>query len=110
MRKLKTSDIMAFCRTVKKIGIKDEIKRISAESDDAKSAWDKGFELIYNIFDLATEKKSEKHLYEFLAEPFEMTAKEVEDMDLEKFIESVKEFASENNLTSFFKSAATLMK
>lgn len=108
MRKLKTSDIPAFCRCLKAIGIKSEIESIAVKSDNLKDAWGKGFELIYNIFDHATEVNGEKELYKFLAGPFEMTAKEIEDLDISVFFEFIKQLASENNLTGFFRSAAAL--
>lgn len=110
MRKLKTSDIPAFCRCLKNIGIKDEIKRLAQESNTAADAWENGFELIWNIFDLATEKKGEAQLYTFLADIFEMTAKELQDLPVDEFLEGIKQLASENNLDGFFSSAAKLMK
>lgn len=110
MRKLKTSDIPAFCRCLKKIGVKDQIQAISKEADSAKDMWDKGFDLIWGIFDLATEAEGENALYEFLAGPFEMSAKEVADLDFEILFANLKQLADENNLTVFFKSAAKLMK
>jgi hypothetical protein len=110
MRKLKTSDIPAFCRCLKNIGIKDEIKAIAADSSSAADAWDNGFQLIWNIFDLATEKAGEQHLYEFLAGPFETKPEDLADMDLDVFFAGCKQLADENNLSGFFKSAAKLMK
>lgn len=110
MRKLKTTDIPAFCRCLKKIGIKNEIQAIAKEADNAKDVWDKGFDLIWNIFDLATEAEGENALYEFLAGPFEMQPHEVADLDFETLFNNLKQLAEENNLTVFFKSAAKLMK
>lgn len=110
MRKLKTSDIPAFCRCLKKIGIKDEVKKIALEANDAQDAWSKGFDLLYNIFDLATEKKGEAHLYEFLADIFGKTAKELADMPLDEFINGVKQIATENDLRGFFSFAAQSMR
>ena len=110
MRKLKTSDIPAFCRCLKNIGIKDEVKKIAQESSTAAEACDKGFDLLWNIFDLSTEKKGEKHLYGFLSDVFEMPAEELENLDLDKFLAGTKQIAEENNLHGFFSSVAKLMK
>ena len=74
MRKLKTTDIPAFCRCIKRIGVKEEIKKIAKSADKLNDAWSQGFDLLWNIFDLATEKEGETHLYEFLAGPLEKTA------------------------------------
>lgn len=110
MRKLVASDIMSFCRCIKKIGVKDEIKKIAMSADSGKDAWNKGFELIYNIFDLATEKNGEANIYEFLSGPFEMPAEDVKNMELPEFITAVKKLATENNLMAFFGSATALMR
>ena len=50
----------------------------------------------------------EKELYKFLAGPFEMTAKEIEDLDISVFFEFIKQLSAENNLSGFFRSAASI--
>ena len=110
MRKLMTSDIPALCRTLKKLGIKEKVRDIAQETENVKEAWDKGFDLVWNIFDLATEVSGEKHLYEFLAGPFEMTPAEVESLELDVLFANLQQLAAENNLTTFFKFAAKSMK
>ena len=110
MRKLKTSDVLSFCRCLKKLGVKEKIQNIAKEADRAKDVWDRGFDMIWSIFDLATEAEGENALYEFLSGPFEMSAKEVADLDLETLFDNLKQLAAENNLTAFFKSAASSMK
>lgn len=109
MRKLKTSDIPALCRCLKNMGLKDQVQNIAKEADSASDAWARGFDLIWGIFDLATEKKGEKHLYDFLSGPFEMTPEELSDLPLDEFVSGVKEMASENNLSAFFGFAAKSM-
>lgn len=110
MRKLKTSDIPAFCRCLKKLGVKDKIQTIAKDASNVQDVWDRGFDLIWGIFDLATEAEGENALYEFLAGPFEMQPREVEDLDFEVLFGNLKQLAEENNLNLFFKSAAKLMK
>lgn len=110
MRKLKTTDLFAFARMMKAIGIKDEVRDIAQKSDTAAQAWDKGFELLYHAFDLATEKEGEKHVYEFLAGPFETTAEEIADLPLPEFFDKCRELAQENDLPAFFRSAGDLMR
>ena len=110
MRKLKTTDIPAFCRCLKKIGIKEEVQKIAKEANNAKDVWERGFDLIWSIFDIATEKKNEKYLYEFFAPIFEVEEKEFEDMQIDQLFEGFKQLAEENNLANFFKSAGALMK
>lgn len=110
MRKLKTDDIPAFCRCLKNIGIKDQIREIAQQANTVTDAWGKGFDMLWNIFDLVTEESGEKELYKFLARPFEMSPEEVENLPIDDLFNMVKKFAAENNLTGFFKSAAALMK
>lgn len=110
MRKLKTSDIPAACRCLKKLGVKDRIQAIAQKSDSAKDAWDQGFDLLWDVFDAATESDGEQQLYTFLSGPLEMTPEEVADLPIPDLIASLKELAEENDLTVFFKSAGALMK
>ena len=110
MRKLKTSDIPVLCRCVKKLGLKDTVKQIALDSNSLRDAWDKGFDLIWNLFDVATEQAGEMCIYEFLAGPFEMTPEEVRDLDMDILLENIQHIVRENNLVAFFKFAAVSMK
>ena len=110
MRKLKTRDIPALCRCLKKLGVKESFQKIAQESDTVAEAWDKGFDLIWDVFDSATEESGESVLYEFIAGPFEMTPEEVADLDFDEFSDLLKQLAQDNNLKAFFKSAAKSMK
>ena len=110
MRKLKTSDIPNLCRSLKKLGLKEKFRDLAQEADNAKDLWDRGFDIIWDLFDAATETGGEAAIYEFLAGPFEMTPEAVADLDLEILIDNCKQLAAENNLSTFFKSAARLMK
>lgn len=110
MRKLKTSDIPALCRSIKKLGLRERFKTLAQEANTGTDVWDRGFNLIWDLFDVATEVEGEMAIYEFLAGPFEMTAEEVRDLDLDKLIPNMQQLAAENNLAAFFKSAAKLMR
>lgn len=110
MRKLKTSDIPSFCRCLKKLGVKEKIQTIAKEANNVHDLWDKGFDLIWGIFDLATEAEGEQFLYEFFAGPFEMQPKEVADLSIDALFANLKQLSEENNLTDFFKFADRSMK
>ena len=110
MRKLKTSDIPVLSRCLKKLGLKEQFRELALKSDSVKDAWADGFDVVWNLFDAATEKSGESAIYEFLAGPFEMTPKQVADMDLDVLIEHLQRLVKENNLSSFFNIAARLMK
>ena len=110
MRKLKTRDVFAFARCLKKIGAKDRIQAVAQEANTVEDVWSLGFDLLWDIFDMATEAGSEGVIYDFLAGPFETTPEGVADMDLDEMFAGLKQLAEENNLLGFFKSAAKSMK
>lgn len=110
MRKLKTSDIPSFCRCLKKLGVREQFRAIAAEANTAKDVWDRGFDLVWGIFDAATEAPGENALYDFLAGPFETTSKCVADMDLGDLLAGIQELLNDENLMVFFKFAAASMK
>lgn len=110
MRKLATGDVFAFCRCLKKLGVKEQFKTIAQEADSAQDVWDRGFDLVWTLFDLATEQNGEEALCTFLAGPFEMTPEEVHSLHVDVLLGNLQQLAAENNLGSFFKSAARLMK
>lgn len=110
MRKLKTSDVPVFCRCIKRLGVKDQIRELALKANSAADVWAHGFDFVWNLFDIATEKNGEAAIYEFLAGPFEMTPEEVSDLELDALIGNVQQLVEENNLAGFFRSAAALMK
>ena len=110
MRKLKTSDIPVLSRCLKKLGIKDQFRELALKSDNTADLWSNGFDFMWNLFDVATEKSGEHAIYEFLSGPFEMTPKQVADLDLDILIEHMQRLVKENNLGTFFNIAARLMK
>ncbi len=110
MRKLKTSDVPVLSRCLKKLGLKEQFRELALKSDNAQDMWANGFDFIWNLFDTATEKSGESAIYEFLSGPFEMTPKQVADLDLDVLIENLQRLVKENNLGTFFGIAARLMK
>lgn len=110
MRKLITKDIFAACRALKACGAKDEIEKVAKTADTAADAWAKGFDLMWGIFDKATEKNAEQPIYDFFAGPFEMSADAVSEMELADLIDALRRLAEENNLIAFFRYVGKLMK
>lgn len=110
MRKLKTRDIPVLGRSLKTLGVKEQFRELAQKANSVSDVWSDGFDFVWNLFDAATETAGEKAIYEFLAGPFEMTPEQVADLDLDVLIENVQTLAKENNLVSFFKLAARLMK
>lgn len=110
MRKLKTRDIPAACRCIKRLGIKDDVRELAQNSKSLEGAWERGFEFVWHIFDLATETEGESLIYAFLAGPFEMTVEDVSDLDMPDLMAKLRQLCEENDLGSFFKSARALMR
>lgn len=110
MRKLKTGDIPVLCRTLKKLEVKDKIRAIAQEADTVRDIWEKGFDLVWDLFDVATEASGEMAIYEFLAGPFEMEPEQIKDLDLDILVQNLQQLAEENNLLVFFKLAAKSMR
>lgn len=110
MRKLKTSDVPALSRCLKKLGVKEQFRDLALKADSMADVWSNGFDLVWNLFDTATEQAGERAIYEFLAGPFEMTPEQVADLDLDVLIGMLRNLVTENNLGTFFGIAARLMK
>lgn len=109
MRKLITGDVPAFCRLLKKTGLKEELRGL-VKSAEGRDVEDVGYDAIWKIFDVITEAEGEGELYRFLAGPFEMQPEEIPEIELPDFIARMKRLIEENDLTVFFRSAAALMK
>lgn len=113
MRKLITADIPEAASVLKRIGVKakllDTIQRLDAAGSGADQI-SGGFELIWQLFDLATEAKAMQELYAFLARPFECSAAEVETMELTDLMDRLERLYTENNLSRFFGAVRLLMR
>lgn len=126
MRKLIASDIFAALRVVAAVEDKTDVKEIvkkivkeaeaEAEENDDEDAEKKNDEFIKSVgvgailklVEMASGKKAEAKIYEFLAGPLEMQPEDVKALPIPDFIESVKTIARENDLSSFFDSVLKL--
>ena len=109
MRKLQTRDLFSAGRMIKELDLKNTIKELGLKANKENS-YEIGAELILRIFEKASERKSEEKIYEFLAGPFEMNPEEVAKLELNSLLENMKKISDIENLKSFFKNAAQLMK
>ena len=82
--------------------LKDEILNLQSSNLEI------GFDVVFTIMEKVSEAKTEAALYDFLSGPLEVTAKEVEEMDLTKMITEFKESLDLENWLSFFKSVSAL--
>ena len=126
MRKLIASDVFAALRVVSAVEDKTDVKEIvkkivkeaeaEAEENDDEDAEKKNDEFIKSVgvgailklVEMASGKKAEEKIYEFLAGPLEMQPEDVKALPIPDFIENVKTIARENDLSSFFDSELKL--
>ena len=112
MREIETQDVFAFVRMTKKAGITAEIKKLVLSKDSIQdlTAESFGYDLIFTIFESASEPEAEKEVYNFLAGPLELSPEEIKKMNPIKLVEMIKGMASSEEWQAFFTSAAKLMK
>lgn len=126
MRKLIASDVFAALRVVSAVEDKTDVKEIvkkivkeaeaEAEENDDEDAEKKNDEFIKSVgvgaimklVEMASGKKAEAKIYEFLAGPLEMQPEDVKALPIPDFVESIKAIARENDLSSFFDSVLKL--
>ncbi len=105
MRKLNTSDVFAFTRLVKEIGLKEEIKNITAKATEEKDVKELGLDIIFTLIEKFSEVNSENALYEFLSRPLEISKEEVGTMDLFDLVDKVMQIADVEKWKTFLKLA-----
>lgn len=105
MRNLITSDLFKGARLVRKMGLKEELKKFTENLDPGKDAQSVGLDLVYLIFEKITDEESEALVYEFLSGPFEMNIEEIAKMDLFELIENLFKVADLEKWQGFLKNA-----
>lgn len=115
MRKLRVGDAFAGARLIKAAGVKEEITNIImlVKSGAQVKAEEVGIDLILSVMDGLADTGAEKKMYEFFAGPMEMTAEEINNLEIMEFIEKIKEFIKEQDMDgwkTFFQSVLKLMK
>ena len=108
MRNLQNSDIFAFGRILTKANLKDEIKKVSVNSEKDVEAL--GYDLLFTIFTSCSNKEAEAEIYNFLAPIFEMDVEEVKSMDPIETFEKIKQIADWEKWKSFFSLGVRSMK
>ncbi|MDK0978042.1 hypothetical protein P5F73_00690 [Clostridium perfringens] len=108
MRNLNFGDAFQLARVIKKLNLKDELKEIYSGVTEESNEQEIGVDLIYTIFDKATEKQAEQEIYKFLSRPFQIDSKEVENMDLLDVIERFSKLANIEGWKSFLKQVVKL--
>ena len=109
LRKLNTGDIFRAARMVKRLGIKEDLKKLLSKfsnsdssklpqdsSDDEKIEKNKmeiGIDFIFSVFEILTNEKSEHELYQFISGPLGITDQQVEELEVESLAEALLKIA-----------------
>ncbi len=110
MRKLQTQDVFNALRAISKANLKEEIKPILKQaSAEGVNVEDVGIEGILGLIEIFSQNKSEHAIYDVLAGPFEMEAKQIETMDILTLAENLETLSKENDLKRFFTLLAGLI-
>ena len=108
MRNLNFGDAFQLARLIKKLKIKDELKNIYSNITEESNEMEIGMDLMYTVFDKATDEQSEQEIYKFLSRPFEVKPEAIEKMDLFEVVEKFSEVANLEEWKSFLKRAVKL--
>lgn len=98
-------------RLIKAAGLRNEFEKISnmVQKDKSISVREVGMGLIFSTIEGLSGTASEKAFYEFIASPLEMSASEIETMEIFELAEKIKEYIDtydKEKLESFFKSVS----
>lgn len=110
MRELTLQDVPAACRCLKAIGAREVLRGAAKDADSVADIWDRGFDLVLDLIERATEVNAEKEIYRFFSGPFEMTPEEVGAIPLRALKGMLKQLAEENDLADFFDSVRRRMQ
>ncbi len=99
-RKANVGDLFNIARLLNEIDMKNDI--ISAYEGKG-TLQEKGFDLIFNILNKASQKNTEKRVYDVLSKPFEMPASDVEKIDIDTLIQLCEQCFNLETLINFIK-------
>ncbi|UZW12557.1 hypothetical protein OSC52_11895 [Clostridium pasteurianum] len=109
MRKLKTSDLFSLSRILKKMDIKDEIKSLAKDitslSEEEKIKISQELQVNLSILFIENIGNAESDVYKLFASLTDKTAKEIEDMDLDKFFKLIQELFNQEGFENFLSRA-----
>lgn len=111
MRKLNFGDSFKLSRLVKSLGIKEELneiyKNLPKDEGGSINMTEVGIQILYTVFDKATERATELEIYKFLGGPLEIEPEEVEKLELTDLAEKIVDIADIEVWKSFLKKAAS---
>lgn len=109
MRSLKTSDLFALTRIIKKMDIKSDIKAltkdISSLSDEDKLKAKDALNIDLMLLFVENIGSAEKEIYKFLSDLSGVEAKEIENQSPIKTIDMIKSIFEDEEIGDFLKVA-----
>ena len=105
MRGLETQDIFKAARLLTKIGVREEIRDVAMRAEESIGKNTKanlGFDLIFGVFEKATQENGEKEIYKFIADLFECDPEEVRKMPPIELLKKLEQVANIEEWKSFF--------
>lgn len=113
MRRLNTQDAFKMFRIFKKTDIASKSKkcievynkRAVTQEEIKEKQTELGEQIIYLLFEILSDTKTEECFYDFIAPIFEIEAKGIKEMELPELIKGLKQIVNENDITGFFKLA-----
>ena len=113
MRSLETQDIFKAARLLTKIGVREEIREVALRAEESKGKKikvDFGFDLLFGVFEKATQENAEKEIYKFIADLFECDPEEVRKMPPIELFKKLEQVANIEEWKSFFGYVAKLIR
>ena len=102
MRKANTNDLFNFARLINELDLKEDLFNAQQGEEDVEKI---GFTFIFDILSKATTKDAQNMIYDVLAEPFEITSKEVGELEITTLIENMQECFDFKTIVNFIKRA-----
>jgi len=107
LRKLESPDFFAFTRIIKKMGIREELKKLAKDVSEVKPEEKeiKINEMQIEILMIFVENiaSAQNEVYKFIADISGKSFDELKDLDV--FMESIQEIFKDETIKSFFKLA-----
>ena len=97
MRNLKTKDLFTFSKMLNRMGLKEDFKDLLGD----KEATNVGLTIIMSLIEKLPE--AEKEFYEFVSPIAEKTSEEMEELNLNELMETLKAIMKDESVASFFK-------
>lgn len=105
MRKLESQDIFKCARLLCKIGVREEVREVALRAEESKGKKikvDFGFDLLFGVFEKATQENAENEIYKFIADLFECEPEEVRHMPPIELFKKLEQVANIEEWKSFF--------